>query len=51
MNEETINFLFFGRIEKYKGIQLLAKAYKELVQTPHLDITLTIAGSGNFADI
>ena len=50
MNEETINFLFFGRIEKYKGIQLLAKAYKELVQTPHLDITLTIAGSGNFAE-
>mgnify|MGYP000003694645 FL=1 len=50
MDKKTINFLFFGRIEKYKGIQLLAKAYKELVQTHSLNITLTIAGSGNLAE-
>lgn len=45
----NINFLFFGRIEKYKGLHILAKAYKQLVST-HKNIELTVAGSGNFEE-
>lgn len=42
-----ITFLFFGRIEIYKGLHILAKAYKQLIST-YNNIELTIAGSGNF---
>lgn len=48
INENSnITFLFFGRIEKYKGLHILAKAYKKLLTT-YKNISLTIAGSGNF---
>lgn len=42
------NFLFQGRIDKYKGLEVLAEAYKRLTKE-YRDITLTIAGSGDFS--
>ena len=42
------NFLFFGRIDKYKGLDILAKAFKK-VASPENDFALTIAGSGDFS--
>ncbi len=42
-----INYIFFGRIEKYKGIDLLGKAYK-LVKMKYSNVSLTIFGAGNF---
>ena len=44
-----INFLNFGRIEKYKGLLVLSKAFGEL-QKQYPDIQLTIAGSGDFSE-
>lgn len=44
-----INFLFFGRIEKYKGLHILAQAYKQLSVT-YKNIELTVAGSGDFEE-
>lgn len=41
-----ITFLFFGRIEKYKGLRVLSEAYKQIAKT-HENIELIIAGSGN----
>lgn len=41
-----LNVLFFGRIEKYKGLRYLLKAFKELLEEGVLDINLTIAGKG-----
>lgn len=46
-NSDKINFLFFGTISKYKGIGVLAKAYSKTRETID-NVTLTIAGSGNF---
>ncbi|MDN5372949.1 MAG: hypothetical protein PWR19_1995 [Carnobacterium sp.] len=43
------NFLFFGTISKYKGIGVLAEAYKIVSQTEK-NVTLTIAGSGDFTE-
>ncbi len=40
------NFLFFGRIEPYKGLQLLVEAYARLEQEGS-DVSLRIVGSGN----
>lgn len=40
------NLVFFGRIEEYKGIDILIKAYRKICQN-YSDITLTIAGSGD----
>lgn len=46
---DTINYLFFGRLEEYKGLRVLAKAFKRI--SPALqNYTLTVAGSGNWAD-
>lgn len=45
--EDNINFLFFGFIEHYKGLNILAKAYKEL-ENKYENVTLTIAGNGDF---
>lgn len=45
---KNINFLFFGRIEDYKGLFILAEAYKKLTQS-HSNISLTVAGSGDFS--
>lgn len=44
-----VNFIFFGRISKYKGLGELGKAYEELTKTSK-DISLTIAGSGDFSN-
>ena len=40
--------MFFGFIEHYKGLKVLAEAYKEL-SLKRNDITLTIAGNGDFS--
>lgn len=45
--EKPINFLFFGRIEKYKGVNVLLDAYK-MVEDKHYNATLRIYGSGEF---
>jgi Glycosyltransferase len=44
-----INFLFFGRISKYKGLHILAKAYEKLFNES-TDISLTVAGNGDFSE-
>lgn len=41
-------FLFFGRIDKYKGISTLIRAYKNANDTA---LPLVIAGNGNLSDI
>ena len=43
---DKTNFLFFGRIEQYKGIEVLLKAYNNAFQINN-KISLTIAGSGD----
>lgn len=48
-NANCINFLFFGRIEKYKGLHLLAEAYQKL-KAEYDQITLTVVGSGDFVE-
>lgn len=45
---DTMNFIFFGRISRYKGLDLLAEAYRN-VSAQHSGVTLTIAGDGDFA--
>lgn len=47
-DKSKINFLFFGRITQYKGIDLLIKAYKLLEEKYLGSTTLTIVGNGNF---
>ncbi|WEK71697.1 MAG: glycosyltransferase family 4 protein [Candidatus Chryseobacterium colombiense] len=43
------NLLFFGRISPYKGIRFLLDAFVKMIDLqPDADMTLTIAGSGNF---
>lgn len=42
------NFLFLGRICGYKGIDILAEAYK-MLKDKYKDISLTIVGSGDFS--
>lgn len=44
-SEDKINFVFFGRIERYKGINVLLKAYQKL-SYEFKNISLTIAGKG-----
>ncbi len=43
------NFLFFGRITKYKGIEMLAAAYRKLALERN-DISLRIIGFGNISE-
>ena len=47
-NKDKINFLMFGRITKYKGIDLLIEAYKLLEEKYDGITTLSIVGNGNF---
>lgn len=42
-----VNFLFFGRIDKYKGIEILGEAFEKFYRW-NRDSTLTIVGSGDF---
>lgn len=48
--EKNINFVFFGRIEKYKGVGVLIKAYEKL-RKEYGNITLTIAGKGKVEEL
>jgi glycosyltransferase involved in cell wall biosynthesis len=48
-DNSKINFLFFGRISKYKGLDVLANAYNELSKEFD-DISLTVVGNGDFKD-
>ena len=45
----NINFLFFGRITRYKGLHVLAQAYKKLHQE-YQDTSLFVVGSGDFSE-
>lgn len=45
----NVNYLFFGRIEKYKGLHILAEAYAKLAKI-HEDVSLTIVGNGDFSE-
>ena len=47
-SNKDYNFLFFGRIGEYKGLNILAKAYKKLSYKRN-DISLRVAGSGDFS--
>ena len=47
IKEAKTNFLFFGRISKYKGIDLLIDAFRDLKKAK--DISLTIAAFGDMA--
>lgn len=42
------NFLYFGFIEHYKGLNVLAEAYKK-VRAQRNDVSLTVAGNGDFS--
>lgn len=44
---DSVNFLYFGRIDGYKGLHILAEAY-EKVQGD--SVSLRIVGNGNFED-
>lgn len=48
-DDDSVNFLFFGRIEKYKGIDILLQAYKRLEKENICRISLTIAGKGDLS--
>lgn len=43
-----INFLFFGRITEYKGLSILAQAYRKLCDE-FSNVALTIVGNGDFS--
>lgn len=48
-NSGSFNVLFFGRISPYKGLKYLFDAFSEILQLKEFNnITLTVAGSGNF---
>ncbi|GMN99844.1 glycosyltransferase family 4 protein [Parageobacillus thermoglucosidasius] len=47
--KDHVNFLFFGRISKYKGLNILSKAYS-IVNRELNNVTLTVAGSGDFSE-
>lgn len=48
-NSASFNVLFFGRISPYKGLKYLFDAFSEILQLKEFNnITLTVAGSGNF---
>ncbi|WP_028128645.1 glycosyltransferase family 4 protein [Selenomonas sp. AE3005] len=48
-DDNKINFLFYGRIEAYKGLHVLAAAYRKVTQK-YNNVALTVAGSGDFSD-
>lgn len=47
-DEKKYNFLYFGFIEHYKGLNVLSAAYKELREQRE-DISLIVAGNGDFS--
>jgi len=48
-DDKNINFVFFGRIEKYKGIGVLTEAFSFLKRKKQ-NVTLTIAGKGSIEE-
>lgn len=48
-SKDKYNFVFFGRIEKYKGLHVLAEAGK-ILQEKRTDFTIVVAGNGDFAE-
>ena len=48
-DKNKINFVFFGRIEAYKGIAVLLDAYYKLETIYDNKITLLLAGNGDFS--
>lgn len=46
--EKKINYVFFGRISPYKGLDDLAKAYKKIAEERE-DVRLTVIGGGDFS--
>jgi len=46
---ENINFVFFGRVEKYKGIEVLLNAYLRL-EKKYDNVKLSVWGSGNITE-
>lgn len=48
-DSEDINFIFFGRIEKYKGIEVLLNAYLQL-EKKFDNVKLSVWGSGNIRE-
>lgn len=48
-SNDNINFVFFGRIEEYKGISVLLDSFKKLMEK-YDNISLTIAGSGDLTN-
>lgn len=47
-DSDKINFLFFGTISKYKGLEVLADAYK-IVRESCDNVSLTVGGNGDFS--
>lgn len=43
-------FLFFGRIDKYKGIETLLLGYREYLNENNAPLKLVIAGAGDFSN-
>lgn len=48
-DNDKMNFLFFGTISQYKGLAVLADAYKKAKENCP-NITLTIGGNGDFSE-
>lgn len=48
-DNDKVNFLFQGRIDRYKGLHILSKAYGKL-RKKYENITLTVACSGDFTE-
>lgn len=46
-SEKVINFLFFGRIEYYKGLDLMIKAFNSIDSKTLSNCRITIAGNTN----
>ena len=46
-DESKFNFLFFGRIQDYKGLEILGDAFAKL-ERKFDNVTLTVAGKGDF---
>lgn len=48
-SKDKVNFIFFGRISKYKGLDILADAYREVENQLGDKVSLSVIGSGDFA--
>lgn len=47
-SQDKVNFLFFGTISKYKGLEILADAYA-ITKEKCANVSLTVAGNGDFS--